>query len=233
MHKDILGFHIASAFVPSSSLSGDMFGYFVLPGNKLGFYAVDVAGHGINASLMSVAIGHLITPEFFNNTAFDPDGAPDLASFVQNLNRRFYSVYNDGYFTMFCAVIDKVSGNMDMCQAGYPAPVYVAPDGRAHVLGNSGFPVGMFPDATYENEKSNIEDGGLFVICSDAASEAEDSQATPFGVLRLSDLVVQLRDSDVDSLPESVIGRLRDWRNGKKLEDDLTVLAIKRTKKYD
>ena len=233
MHKDILGFHIASAFVPSAGVSGDMFGCFALPGNKLGIYAVDVAGHGINASLLSVAIGHLITPEFFGSIAFDASGTPDLAGLVQNLNRRFCSAYNDGYFTMFCAIIDKITGNMDMCQAGYPAPVYVAPDGSSRFIGSGGFPVGMFPDAKYENGKEIFEEGGLLVICSDAASEAEDSHERPFGALRLCDLVARLRETDVDSIPGNIDKALRDWRGGKTLEDDLTVLALKRTKTDD
>jgi sigma-B regulation protein RsbU (phosphoserine phosphatase) len=233
MHKDIMGFHIASAFVPSAGVSGDMFGCFALPGNKLGVYAVDVAGHGINASLLSVAIGHLITPEFFGSIAFDVDGTPDLAGLVQNLNRRFCSAYNDGYFTMFCAIIDKITGNMDICQAGYPAPVYVAPDGSTRFIGNGGFPVGMFPDAIYENGKANFEEGGLLVICSDAASEAEDPQEVPFGADRLCDLVAQLRETDFDSLPGKIDEALVDWRGGRTLEDDLTVLALKRTKTYD
>lgn len=42
-----------------------MFGFFPLEGDMLGFYSVDVAGHGVHASLLSVAIGHLMTPEYF------------------------------------------------------------------------------------------------------------------------------------------------------------------------
>ncbi len=233
IHKDILGVHIASAFVPSAVISGDMFGCFALPDNKLGVYAVDVSGHGINASLLSVAIGHLITPEFFGNIAFDADGTPNPAGLIRDLNLRFCSADNDNYFTMFCAIIDKHTGNMDLCQAGYPSPVYVAPGGGAHLIGDGGFPVGMFPDATYENGKTSFDVGGLLVIYSDAAPEAEDAQGTPFGVLRLRDLVRRLRDTDADGLPDIIIEALRDWRGGKTLEDDLTVVALKRTKSHD
>ena len=231
MHKDILGFHISSCFLPSSVVSGDMFNYFELTDNKLGFYAVDVAGHGINASLLAVSISHLITPEFFKSSAFDSDGTPNLASLVRTLNRKFCTSHNDGYFTMFCGIIDKTSGNMDICQAGYPSPIYVAHDGSSRFIGTGGFPVGMFPDATYENETTHFEEGGLLLICSDAASEAQNAQEVHFGDCRLRNFVAQHCATEIDSLPGSIEKTLRNWREGKALEDDLTVLVLKRAKR--
>lgn len=233
IHKEIQGVHIASAFVPSAVVSGDMFGCFALPDNKLGVYAVDVAGHGIHASLLSVAIGHLITPEFFANAAFNADRTPNPAGLISNLNLRFCSAESDSYFTMFCAIIDKSTGNMDLCQAGYPSPVYLAPNGSAQFIGDGGFPVGMFPDAVYENGKATFEVGGLLVICSDAAPEAENALGTAFGVLRLRELVARLHDTDADCLPDNIVKALLDWRGGKALEDDLTIVALKRTKSHD
>lgn len=233
IHKDIHGVRIASAFVPSSVVSGDMFGCFAFPNNKLGVYAVDVAGHGINASLLSVAIGHLITPEFFGNIAFDRDGKPDPAALVGNLNQRFCTSESDAYFTMFCAIIDNHTGQMDLCQAGYPSPIYLGPDGRAQFVGDGGFPVGMFANATYENGKATFDVGGLLVICSDAAPEAENPQGKALGVLGMRDLVARIGSENPDTVPDQIIQALRDWRGGLALEDDLTVVALKRTKSHD
>lgn len=233
IHKDVLGIHVSSAFVPSAVVSGDMFGCFALPDNRLGVYAVDVSGHGINASLLSVAIGHLITPEFFGNIAFDADGSPNPACLISDLNRRFCSAESDNYFTMFCMIINKDNGQIDLCQAGYPSPIYVAPCGDAQFIGDGGFPVGMFREATYENGKARFEEGGLLVICSDAASEAEDPRETPLGAVGLRNLVTQLRDTDADRLPDRIVMALLDWRGGKTLEDDLTVVTLKRTKEHD
>jgi phosphoserine phosphatase RsbU/P len=228
IHKDILGIHIASAFVPSSVVSGDMFGCFALPNNQLGVYAVDVAGHGINASLLSVAIGHLITPEFFANIAFDADGTPNPANLVDALNRRFFSTETDNYFTMFCAIIDKDNGKMDLCQAGYPSPIFTASQEDTHFVGDGGFPVGMFRAATYDNETAIFEKSSMLVICSDAAHEAENTEGVPLGVKGLRDLVAKLSDQNPDCLPDLIVNALLEWRGGIALEDDLTVVALKR-----
>lgn len=228
IQRDIGGVHVASAFVPSAMVSGDMFGCFALPQNKLGVYAVDVSGHGIRASLLSVAIGHLITPEFFCNAACGKNGEPDPAGLVSNLNQRFSIVDNDDYFTMFCAIIDTVTGHMDFCQAGYPSPIYVGANGRAIFVGDGGFPVGMFSHFSYENNVLSFDEGGSLVLCSDAAGEAEGEQREPYGDERLRSLISQNHTVDTNELPNIIVQDLKDWRGGRALEDDLTVVALKR-----
>lgn len=229
IQKDMLGARIASAFVPSAVVSGDMFGCVPLDETRLGFYTVDVSGHGIHASLLSVAIGHLITPEYFANTVLKNDGRPDPAALVEDLNKRFSVSENDDYFTMFCGILDRDSGQLDFCQAAYPSPFYVAPDGAISAVGDGGFPVGMFLGAAYENNAMQVESGGFLVICSDAAPEAENSDGVPFGKTRLQQLVGSMHGTETDCIPDIIVQALADWRDGNALEDDLTVVALKRT----
>jgi sigma-B regulation protein RsbU (phosphoserine phosphatase) len=210
-----------------------MYGCFALPQNKLGLYAVDVSGHGIHASLLSVAIGHLITPEYFCNAACGVDGKPDPAGLVSGLNDRFSLADNDDYFTMFCAIIDTQTGQMDFCQAGYPCLTYVSPKGDSALIGEGGFPVGMFSHFTYENERFSFEEGGTLVICSDAGTEATNEENMPFGEERLCDVVAENRFAATGELPTLIVQALSAWRNGRALEDDLTVVALKRMNPHD
>ncbi|WP_019954939.1 SpoIIE family protein phosphatase [Yoonia vestfoldensis] len=233
LHDDIMGFRVASAFVPSAIVSGDMFGCFALNDRKLGLYAVDVSGHGVHASLLSVAIGYLITPDYFRTHAFDAQGEPDLARMVTALNDRFSASENDAYFTMICCVIDRVTGRLDFCQAGYPAAVYVDQAGCAVPLGDGGFPVGMFRSATYENNVHQIKTGAALVICSDAAAEAENPAQEIFGTARVRDIARTFPERGVDDIPHAIVRALNVWRNGEPLEDDLTVVALERKNTHD
>lgn len=228
IQKEMLGFTIASAFVPSSFVSGDMFGCFPLDDDTLGFYTVDVSGHGVHASLLSVAIGYLITPEYFREIVMKEGREFDPAALVANLNERFCMADNDEYFTMFCGVIDTSSGRLDYCQAAYPSPYYVDTMGHTQPVGDGGFPVGMLPGVTYENNSMVIDAGGALVICSDAASEAENETNTPFGLDRLRQMVATLPEVGLKSMPEKIVKSLTDWRGGNTLEDDLTVVALER-----
>lgn len=230
IREEILGFRVASAFVPSSFVSGDMFGCFALDDKTLGLYTVDVSGHGVHASLLSVAIGHLITPEFFRTKALTADGTPDPAALVSDLNQRFSVADNDDYFTMFCAVIDSETGLVTYCQAGSPSPLYVNRAGEAQAVGEGGFPVGMLSVATFENDVFRVENGGALVLCSDAASEAESTlHSAPFGYDRLQGIVATMFCAGIAQLPQQIITALTEWRGLTTLEDDLTIVALERT----
>jgi phosphoserine phosphatase RsbU/P len=130
---------------------------------------------------------------------------------------------------MFSAIIDLRSGRMDYCQAGYPSPLSVTTNRKVKLVGDGGFPVGMLIDAAFENDSFDLEDGSLLVFCSDAALEAENADEVPFGPDRLHDLVQNNFSVSFDKLPDLITTALLNWRAGKSLEDDLTILALKRT----
>lgn len=233
LHDDILGFSVASAFVPSSIVSGDMFGCFELEDGKLGFYTIDVSGHGVHASLLSVALGYLITPEFFQNQAFDETGVADPAALVNALNLRFSAFDNDDYFTMFCGIIDAASGRLDYCQAGYPSPLCVTEAGVVNPVGDGGFPVGLLVGASYENNIHQIAIGSGLVICSDAACEAENEGRELFGNDRVANVAQMIATHKPHDIPQNIVRALSKWRGGKPLVDDLTIVAMKRRTSYD
>ncbi|MGJ8597553.1 PP2C family protein-serine/threonine phosphatase [Sulfitobacter sp.] len=233
IREEMQGFTITSAFVPSSFVSGDMFGCFPLDENTLGFYAVDVSGHGVHASLLSVAIGYLITPEFFRTTVMKDRHSFDPAALVTTLNDRFSTADNDEYFTMFCGVIDTSTGRLEYCQAAYPPPYYVDQSGTAQTVGDGGFPVGMLPDLAYENNSMTIAPGGSLVVYSDAATEAENIGNMPFGQNRLRDIVTSIAEVGAQNMPDIIVKALMQWRGGNTLEDDLTVVALERKNSND
>ncbi|MGO4855633.1 PP2C family protein-serine/threonine phosphatase [Phaeovulum sp. W22_SRMD_FR3] len=226
----IQGCSFASAFVPSTYVSGDMFSCFELGPDMLGFYAVDVAGHGVHAALLSVAIGHLVTAEYFMTHAFDPEGRADPAAMVRGLNTRFFSDEATDYFTMFCGVIARSSDQLVYCQAGYPSPYVIAPTGSLRVVGDGGFPVGLLLEAEFETRLSSFAPGETMVLCSDGASEAESPQHQPFGEERLGQLVADAAPAGLAAIPQAVVSALARWREGIALEDDLTVLALERSR---
>lgn len=228
LQDDMMGFGIVSVFVPSAIVSGDMFGCFALDDTQLGFYAVDVSGHGVHASLLSVAIGHLMTPDYVRSHAFDAKGRPDPAAMVAALNKRFSLAENDDYFTMFCGVIETATGHMHYCQAGFPSAVYVDQSGHAVSLGDGGFPVGMIRAASYETQMHHFETGAALIICSDAAAEASSPLGEAFGSARVQEIAQTFPRTSIDKIPIELVRALNTWRDGAPLEDDLTVVAIER-----
>lgn len=221
-----LRFH--SEFVPSNIFSGDMFGFFQLTDNHTAFYTVDVAGHGLHASFLSVALGHLLTPAYFQKNAFDAQGRPDLAALVDRLNGRFYMQEDTEYFTMFCGVIEQDSNMLHFCQAGSPSPWLKAPDAPTRMIGEGGFPVALIEGAEFENHTVPFPAGACLVMCSDGAQEAENISGDQFGDQGI-EAVLAARASVPADIPQALVTALDDWCATKPLEDDLTILVCERT----
>lgn len=221
-----------STFVPSSYVSGDMFATFALSNGMTGFYAIDVSGHGVRAALLSVAIGHLITAEYFQRNSYAPDGTPAPANLAKALNHRFCDAESDQYFTMFCGIIDHDADALHFCHAAYPSPVIVSSTQPARQVGTGGFPVGMFDTATFESEQIALTTQDTLVLFSDGAPEAENPQRIAFGEDRLTQVIAEARDRNIKSIPDEIVTALKGWRKMETLEDDLTVIVCQRRPKF-
>src|SRR5207244_12151994 len=54
--------HLAWTFRPCEELAGDLLNIFLLDDQRVGLYLLDVSGHGVAASLLSVTASHFLTP---------------------------------------------------------------------------------------------------------------------------------------------------------------------------
>jgi phosphoserine phosphatase RsbU/P len=227
-HQQVKGCRFHSAFTPSNILSGDMYGYFQVSDNHTGFYAIDVAGHGVHASLMSVAVGHLLTAEHFGERAFDDSGRPNPAALAGSLNRRFYRDDGTEYFTMFCGLIEHDTDTLHYCQAGYPSPYLLSRDGTARKIGNGGFPVGLLSGVSFESHSTHFPKDACLALCSDGAMEAENRDGLPFDEERV-EAALTASAARPEASPDRIVDALDHWREGRTLDDDLTVLVCERT----
>ena len=57
----IHGIHCNSLFLPASVVAGDVFNFFPIGSNSVGFYLLDVSGHGIPAAMLSVTLSKVLT----------------------------------------------------------------------------------------------------------------------------------------------------------------------------
>ncbi|WCR16247.1 PP2C family protein-serine/threonine phosphatase [Paracoccus seriniphilus] len=226
-HAEVADCAFHSAFVPSNILSGDMYSYYELAPGLTAFYAVDVAGHGVNAALLSVALGHLLTAEHFRQQVVDTDGNINPARLVHSLNARFFDQSSNDYFTMFCGVLDHQANVLHYCQAGYPSPVLAQRSGECHLIGEGGFPVALVAGMEFESHRIDFRPGQALVLVSDGAHEAENLEGEPFDDERVIATIRQ-RAADPSAIPDNLVQALTQWRQGATLDDDLSVLVCER-----
>ncbi|MGG4731672.1 PP2C family protein-serine/threonine phosphatase [Leclercia adecarboxylata] len=224
-------------FLPSAWVSGDIFNVFPLD-NHLGFYCVDVSGHGVGAAMMSLAVArqflHGRAVERFLFIADNEVASP--AEVVRILNGRFCSdeVEIVSYFTMIYGVIDLATGEGRLCQAGHPTPFIVTPEGEARTVGNGGAPVGLMPDLCWTDVNFSLAAGERLCLFSDGITECENLVGEQFGQMRLQASLQAGAGLTLNELLPQFARHLVHWRSGENKEplamaDDVSLLVIERT----
>ncbi|NKX42586.1 serine/threonine-protein phosphatase, partial [Rhodobacteraceae bacterium R_SAG2] len=147
--------------------------------NRVGFYSVDVSGHGITSAMMTARLGGYLSSTYFDqnvgmekrfNRFYALRQPEEVASL---LNARLIADTGiEEYFTMAYCIVDLRSGILKMVQAGHPHPLLIRKDGTTEFIGKGGVPVGLVPDITYSQEEVVMEKGDRLLLYSDGFTEA-------------------------------------------------------------
>jgi sigma-B regulation protein RsbU (phosphoserine phosphatase) len=223
------------SFLPSLFVSGDELNFFRLDETHVGFYNLDVAGHGVPAAMMSVTLSKMLSPSggltLLKSVGTGPiqNTIQTPATVAKTLNEQFQVTATDSiYFTMFYGVLNVNTGVADVVQAGHTSPILLHSDGSLEVLSDGDPPVGLISDIPYHDQQVRFRPGDRLFVYSDGISECEDGAGLHFGETRLSSL---LRDSRHLPLADSLRmleHDLRAWRGQGNVGflDDVSMLAL-------
>ena len=90
-------------FIPSTQLGGDSFGYHWLDDDHFAVFLLDVSGHGVGSSLLSVSAMNVISSQTLPNTDFRDPG-----QVLKALDATFLmDQHDDKYFTIWYGVYRK------------------------------------------------------------------------------------------------------------------------------
>lgn len=224
-------------FQPCAQVAGDIFNCFAMDEDHLGFYLLDVSGHGIPAAMLSVMISKLLVPDsaqdnLLKRSQLEPPYYRLVApqEVVADLNRRFQG--GDGfsrYFTMIYGIINRISGRVDLCQAGHPHPVLVEGTGKAHAVGQSGFPVGILPDLDFSGYRLQLRPGDRLMLYSDGITGCMNAQGEEFSLDRLMGTLAETHRESLVAGIGKLARQLRQWNGTDTFADDMTLLAVEFT----
>jgi sigma-B regulation protein RsbU (phosphoserine phosphatase) len=221
-------------FVPCAFLAGDLFNFFPLDEAHVGFYLLDVAGHGIPSAMLSVSLGKILSPlpiqsSILKHHVPDPPhyAITPPAAVMQELNGRF-QLEDDAmqYFTIIYGIIDSQNHKIRLSQAGHPSPIVLKSCARSALIGTSGFPVGMLPGMEYEEQEIDFSPGDRLFLYSDGVTECANKNSEQFSAERLIRLVEEWREAPLNEVMTRLEHNLRRWRGVDSFEDDVTILAM-------
>jgi len=230
-------------FQPNYFIGGDIFDYFMLDEQCLGFYQLDVAGHGVPAALLSFTLSQVLAQgteeQRVRRQATGLGEAAVLPLIVTGLNQRFQSSIDPPrYFTMIYGHLDLRTGRVTLTQAGHPRPIWLhRVDRRVELVGGGGFPIGLLPDVEYDATTFDLARGDRLVLYSDGVTECANAAGEPFSERRLMQLIEETIELPASVVTEQVGQALRGWMGDEDLlewmgdgnhQDDITLLILER-----
>ncbi len=163
---------------PCGHIGGDLVGMFSPGANRIGFYSIDVSGHGITSAMMTARLGGYLTSQHFDqNVAMEKRFnkfyallPPEQVAAILNA-RLMADTGIEEYFTMVYAIVDLRNGHLRMVQAGHPHPLLLRRTGRAEFLGDGGLPIGLLPDVAFQQTETYLQRGDKLLLYSDGFTE--------------------------------------------------------------
>jgi sigma-B regulation protein RsbU (phosphoserine phosphatase) len=231
------GFRFAYRSRPCIDVGGDSLNVLSLDDQHLAVYVLDVSGHGVAAALLSVTLTYMLSAapdrSFLYHPAADGSGAYAVtrpSEVVARLNRQLSpNSPMSRYFTMLYGILQQQTGEFCYVAAGHLGPIHLA-EGAAPVTGETtGIPVGVLPQAAYEEKTITLAPGDRLYLCTDGLYEAENGAQEEFGVERLIEALHAGRGASLEDSLVSLMYRVEEWLGEKGAADDSSILAIERT----
>jgi len=194
----------------------------IAPG-KVGIALGDVTGHGIGAALLMATARSVLRSNA-------PGYGTDLAKLFDVLNRHIESDTDyDKFITLFYGVLDADERSLIWASGGHdPAAWYHSRTGKIEELPNTGMPIGVAAEATFEQGgPALLETGDVVVVGTDGIWEAQNDGGDTFGKERFYEMVMKDSNVSADEICSQVIDEVADFCGSAPQLDDITLVVIK------
>lgn len=215
---DMAGFRVTARRWPARFVAGDCFTVAPVQGG-VEVLAADVSGKGVGAGLIAAGLqaGARLLAE-----ADEP-----LSVKARRLNGVLHEATEDHRFATGVLIRCAEEGTCSIVNAGHP-PVFILRRGKPlERVDATGLPLGVLPDATYQERSVRLAPGEMVLLYTDGVTEAESRDGEELGVERLAALVADF-EGDGAALCEAVLDAVHDFTGGRPPGDDITVVAVER-----
>jgi serine phosphatase RsbU (regulator of sigma subunit) len=221
---EVPGYEWQAYYTASSNAGGDYYDFFLLSDGRIAFLVGDASGHGAQAAVLMAMMRVLL------HTTSEALTPPDRV--LARLGDQIAQTVPLGRFATACyAVLEPSSGRIEFSLAGHPPPLILRGDDGAPdelpLLG--GPPLGLLPGSAFEAGATSIRPGDTLILYTDGLTESTSPARELFGVDRLREALRCAGALPLVELRDRILARLDAHTAGTALEDDLTLLMLRRT----
>ncbi len=216
---EVPGYAFAHSSRTANDIGGDYYQLHRLTDGRLAIVVADASGHGMAAGLlMAIANATL-------HIALELDPSPVAVSTL--LHRAIWRTGDRrSFLTLFYALLDPATGEMEYVCAGHPFPLLRRAAGAIEEPALGSFPLGMRETVKPASGRLALAPGDLLVLFSDGLFEGVDRSGQAFGFDRLRTALA--RAATARSAHDQISAAFGTHIGGEPLADDLTLVVVER-----
>lgn len=231
--ETINGLKFNAKVMPCDHLSGDYINYFNIDDNNVGFYIMDVSGHGVAAAMLGVfaaqSIGDSMRIKYKEASVFSP------ASVLNH----FYTLFNQSGFpdemhiVMLYGMYNMENGKVTLSSAGLNCkPIFISQEGRTTFVDiDSGFPICKLGDV-FEPEfidyEMDLKSGEKLILYTDGLTEMRKNSGEFWGADSFLAYIQFIGANNSVDLKDKIKAQVEENISKSEQDDDITFCVIEK-----
>ncbi len=210
---------MAVRFLPARTIGGDLYDFLDYEPGLTAIVLGDVSGKAAPAALYAALVSGIMRSAAIHR----PGPAEMLRTLNDSLQER---KLESQYVTMLFAQWDDQARTLTVANSGAVQPVCCRA-GQSLTVKAEGFPLGLFPDVSYDEITLTTQPGDVIVFASDGILDAENMQSEMYGEERLSALLCANSDQSANHIADAILADVTRFQDGKDRFDDETIIVLR------
>ncbi|HJW92398.1 MAG TPA: fused response regulator/phosphatase [Thermoanaerobaculia bacterium] len=210
---------VRSAYIPSETLSGDFYDYF-MQDDRMYLFVADVSGHGLPAAiLVSLLKSYLHT---------EASEQESLAAFMAQLNDFLFTVSLPAQFATAQLLRIDSDGSLVYANAAHPPfLLHRSQERRTDVVEQPGHLLGAMPNMKYEECRTTIGPGDTLFVYTDGLTDRRTESGEFYSIDRVSRLLETARNTDVGELYDRIYDDICSFSSSEEFKDDIAFVVTR------
>jgi serine phosphatase RsbU (regulator of sigma subunit) len=210
---------IRSSYIPSETLSGDFYDYFVQDEN-LYLFVADVSGHGLPAAILVSMLKSYIHTE--------AAAQPSLAAFMTSLNDFLFSVSLPTQYATATFFRLNENGQLAYTNAAHPACLLDQRDrGTTVLLEQPGNLLGAMPNMAFEDFTVSVSPGDTLFVYTDGLTDRCTPAGEFYAIERVASLIERGRNDDLSTLYAAIYADVTEFACTEEFRDDIAFVVAR------
>jgi len=210
---------IRSAYIPSETLSGDFYDYF-MQDDLLYLFVADVSGHGLPAAILVSLLKSYIHTE--------ADAAMPLSRFMSRLNDFLFSVSLPTQFATAQLFRVGPDGNLHYANAAHPPFLLFRHKTRcATLLEEPSHLLGAMPQMVFEERCTTVAPGDTLFVYTDGLTDRRTAAGEFYSIDRIAALLEASPDAELSALYDSIYADVAGFPSTDEFKDDIAFVVTR------